>query len=317
LLVSAGFTIGYWILYIALGYGAQLIALVAVSISQVRKKQTDNASVTFQDRSPCYYGRVWSPPEKQSGSEQLVLQYFFFYAFNDWPQHGGLNYHQGDWEAVLVYLEKQDDEAKLEPTHLGLSAHHGGKIWDWEGVEKQIAKDKHSGEEQEHPVVYVAAGSHANYHKEGEKSPSDLLDDQRGLRYRIAEFLDHGWKLAYESVVRLDEGRRGIPGRLGREHEMPTREEPVPAKEYHKGDGRIIGPPDLQIQEQFTSWDCRAVLNERDLDWVEQYKGLWGLKTLAKDLSGPPGPKWNRLEDAKKHRERHYWRDPIGWRDEL
>ncbi len=47
------------------------------------------------------YGRV-----KEDG-QFVVLQYFFFYAFNDWRTAAkGLNQHEADWEMAAVFLEK-------------------------------------------------------------------------------------------------------------------------------------------------------------------------------------------------------------------
>jgi len=316
--VSAVFTTGSGILYLTLGYGAQFLALLLALVpgAPVRKKQTCSAYATCQNMSPCYYGRVWPPQQERSASENLVLQYFFFYALNDWPTHGGFNYHQGDWEAVFVYLKKQDDEAKPRATYLGLSAHHKGQAWEWKYVCTETAEDE-LGEKQEHPVVYVAAGSHANYREEGEKSLPDILSaDRRGFRYRIAKILDWGWQLGLEATESLNKRAKERLRRQVKDDETPAREDPVPTKEYHKGDGRIIGPPGLQIKREFTPWPDPVVLDDDNLlDWVEKYRGLWGFRTLAKDVSGPPGPMWNRLEDVKKDKEqRRYWRDPVGWR---
>ena len=52
-------------------------------------------------------------------------------------------------------------------------------------------------------------------------------------------------------------------------------------------------------------------------DWV-QYKGLWGVKSLLKEESGPPGPKWDR---PRKNQvgvdERIRWSKPLDWLAEL
>jgi hypothetical protein len=52
-------------------------------------------------------------------------------------------------------------------------------------------------------------------------------------------------------------------------------------------------------------------------DWV-QYKGLWGVESLIKDESGPPGPKWDRPKKGLAGvQERKRWGKPLNWLAEL
>ena len=74
----------------------------------------------------------------------ITVQYWLFYYYNDW-----LNKHEGDWEMVQVIL----DEAE-QPQWVVVSQHHGGTRRPWTAVQV---------EEETHPVIYVALGSHANY----------------------------------------------------------------------------------------------------------------------------------------------------------
>lgn len=76
---------------------------------------------------------------------QTVIQYWLFYAFNNGP----LNDHQGDIEVVEIFLDSTTDTPK---TAL-YSQHFAGQNAGWGDVEKV----------DNHPVVYVAQGSHANY----------------------------------------------------------------------------------------------------------------------------------------------------------
>jgi len=85
------------------------------------------------------YGRV----TKESTS--TVVQYWFFYAYNDAP----LNNHEGDWEMIEVILDSTQ-----EPVSAAYSQHLKGQRASWGDVEKM---------DSTHPVVYVARGSHANY----------------------------------------------------------------------------------------------------------------------------------------------------------
>ena len=45
------------------------------------------------------------------------------------------------------------------------------------------------------------------------------------------------------------------------------------------------------MRPQSSEW--KQVVLSPEPDWVH-YKGLWGVKSLMKDESGPPGPKWDR-----------------------
>ncbi len=74
----------------------------------------------------------------------ITIQYWLFYYYND-----AFNKHEGDWEMAEVGLD-----ATGEPEWLVLSQHHGGTRRPWSAVQV---------EEETHPAVYVALGSHANY----------------------------------------------------------------------------------------------------------------------------------------------------------
>jgi hypothetical protein len=79
-----------------------------------------------------------------TSSSSTVLQYWLFYAYNNGP----LNDHQGDIEVIEVFLDTAGN-----PQTVLLSQHGAGQNAAWGDVEKV----------DNHPVVYVAQGSHANY----------------------------------------------------------------------------------------------------------------------------------------------------------
>jgi hypothetical protein len=83
---------------------------------------------------------------------RLALQYWLFYPFNDFN-----NLHEGDWEMIQLVFAAADARAALdrEPLSVGYSSHEGAERADW-GEEKLELVDR------THPVVYPAAGSHAN-----------------------------------------------------------------------------------------------------------------------------------------------------------
>jgi len=63
--------------------------------------------------------------------------------------------------------------------------------------------------------------------------------------------------------------------------------------------------------------EWKRVLLNPEPEWV-QYKGLWGVKSLLKEESGPPGPKWDRpKKDQSGVNERKRWGRPLDWLREL
>jgi hypothetical protein len=83
---------------------------------------------------------------------ELALQYWFFYPFNDFN-----NTHEGDWEMIQLLFAAGDAAEAISrpPVAVGYSSHEGAERADW-GDEKLELVDG------THPVVYPAAGSHAN-----------------------------------------------------------------------------------------------------------------------------------------------------------
>jgi hypothetical protein len=98
-----------------------------------------------------------------------VLQYWFFYPFNDWGSgHDGMNDHEGDWELIALFFQEGT------PRHVAYSAHIGkpgthtwsdGNVTKWDDT---------------HPVVYVASGSHANYFCPGSHTIATFKDCSYG-----------------------------------------------------------------------------------------------------------------------------------------
>jgi hypothetical protein len=78
-------------------------------------------------------------------AEFLVVQYWFFYAFNP----GSINQHEGDWEMIEIILNSTET-----PLYAVYSQHFSGERAIWKDVQKM---------NETHPRVYVALGSHANY----------------------------------------------------------------------------------------------------------------------------------------------------------
>jgi hypothetical protein len=124
-------------------------------------KEFDSASVyAARDRA---MRASFAPPwtiyyaYRPLGPERWVLEYWMFYAFNDFK-----NVHEGDWEMIAIDLAVRRGTprifpAEITPRSIVYSAHHATLRRAWGELREG---DQLRGD---HPVVYVALGSHANY----------------------------------------------------------------------------------------------------------------------------------------------------------
>ena len=102
------------------------------------------------DSLPVTYAHIASQSDRPG---ELALQYWFFYAYNDFN-----NKHEGDWEMIQLVFDANSPEQALttSPAMIGYSQHEGAEKANWGDGKLQIVDGTH-------PVVYPAAGSHANY----------------------------------------------------------------------------------------------------------------------------------------------------------
>lgn len=121
---------------------------------------------------PTIYAHV-ATQEDEPG--KLALQYWLFYAFNDFA-----NTHEGDWEMIQLLFDASDPRDALDqaPIEVGYSSHEGAEGSDWDDEKLSIV-------DETHPVVYPAAGSHANKYTEalylGSSAEAGVgCDDTRG-----------------------------------------------------------------------------------------------------------------------------------------
>jgi len=99
---------------------------------------------------PAVYAHVATDPAFPG---RVALQYWFFYAFNDFN-----NKHEGDWEMIQLVFDGDDAAAALardRPAEVGYSSHEGAERAEWGDDKLEIVDGTH-------PVVFPAAGSHAN-----------------------------------------------------------------------------------------------------------------------------------------------------------
>jgi hypothetical protein len=230
-----------------------------------------------------YHGRVlW-----QDG--WVVLQYWFFYAFNDWRSgFFGANDHEADWEKVFVYLS-ESPSGELIPEWTAYSSHNyeGDVIrrrWDDPELEKI----------GEHPVVYVCAGSHSNQYTAGEYLTEVKLSFLAPLA-RVLGAVRAFWR---EKLRQYG----GDEAEAGQENNTPTIFR-IPFVDYARGDGPTIGPG------QEKEWDPPRLLSPPP-GWARHYRGLWGLyiRDPFEGEDAPAGPMYNR--DGSVARP---WYDPVGW----
>ncbi|MBK5225378.1 MAG: hypothetical protein JJD96_02230 [Thermoleophilia bacterium] len=111
----------------------------------------DHYTSTYVQRKDQFPATIYArmvPAETENGNS--AIQYWINYYANDHPEL----FHEGDWELVQVDLNENSDPVQAAYSH------HGGGTWrPWDAVEGPNG----------HPIVYVAAGSHANYFQAGDK----------------------------------------------------------------------------------------------------------------------------------------------------
>jgi hypothetical protein len=117
----------------------------AATYLDVRTAQPNQNASTYRTieqqleaaRRPTVYWRL----TRQPSTGRTAIEYWFLYLYNDFADR-----HEADWEGVTLFLK---DGAALGLTY----SQHQGRTWTaWPAA----APDNH-------PAVYVAAGSHANY----------------------------------------------------------------------------------------------------------------------------------------------------------
>lgn len=302
-----------------------------------RKSYHQYAEMTGEQRQPVYYGHVVHEQDGD-GNGWSILQYHFFYAFNDWRLGAnGVNHHEGDWEMVAVYLKNE------EPYALLMSQHGSGAMELWKDV--GLVKDK-LGRATTHPIIYPGLGSHANYSKPQVIRSPNLFDEgfvQRFL-YWIDGLLHFLFMLFNPSQKERQIALRQLalhPATALTEESFATlRDEKdhyvvTLPMEIATGDGFRIGCDGDHKHEkvgksssylkrvmsdrevtQPVSHHWKQVLLTDDQTWIE-YQGLWGVKSILQEESGPPGPKWDRPDKFFMIHPRKRWEKPLEWLREL
>lgn len=312
--------------------------LIMDMLSQATEKVAQEAYAHYarivdQHPQPVYYARVVRDVDEH-GNEWTVVQYHFFYAFNDWRlAANGMNHHEGDWEMVAVYLENDEPYAML------FSQHGVGALERWQDVRKVMDAQ---GQVTTHPLVYVALGSHANYsHAQVTRSPrlyhtgwvQRLLFWTDGLIHYIFMLFNPNEKARQ---IALEEMYSHPISFLSEEKLSTLRDEEdhyvvsLPM-DIASGDGLRIGFKGDNLREPVmrsssflkrsishrpvsrpTVHEWKGVLLDPEPGWL-QYKGLWGVRSFLRDESGPPGPKWDCSGKFGRPEVRMRWGRPLAW----
>jgi hypothetical protein len=263
------------------GYTSRVIdALFAISLlargrvpgSLARRAVQRYRSLSAENTAHPYYGRVVRT------ATWTALQYWFFYAFNDWRSgFNGANDHEADWEQVLVYLDV-DADGRAVPVWAAYAQHdyHGRDLrrrWD-DSEQLDLIGD--------HPVVYAGAGSHASYFR-----PGEYLAEQP---VRMPSFIQR----VSTVISTLIRGRGG--GDAGGSVMS------IAFVDFARGDGVSIGPGADR------AWD--PVVMDETQRWVSGYSGLWGM-SVEDPFEGedaPAGPMFNRDRSVRTS-----WADPVSF----
>jgi hypothetical protein len=276
--------VGYVSRFMDTLFSITLLARGRVPGSTAAAGRTAYASILAENEHYRYHGRVL----RQDG--WVVLQYWFFYAFNDWRSgFFGANDHEADWEKVFVYLS-ESPSGEVTPEWTAYSSHN------YEGdILRRRWDDPELQKVGEHPVVHVCAGSHSNQYAPGEY----LTEMELSLTGPLSRLLGAARRF-WHKTLRQYEGDEAEPGR---EDGSPTIFR-IPFVDYARGDGLTIGPG------QEKEWDAPRLLNNPIPDWVLLYRGLWGLYTRDpfEGEDAPAGPMYNRDESVARP-----WYDPVGW----
>ncbi len=236
-----------------------------------------------------YHGRVVRQ------GDWLVLQYWFFYYFNNWRSgFFGANDHEADWEMICIYLS-EDEQNNVTPEWAAYASH------DYAGDDlRRHWDDPELQRVGEHPVVYPGAGSHASYYTPGEYVTELTLPFLRPI-VRLADRLKHIWRTKFRQYTHINEDDgETAHGPEGEGFSIFQ----IPFVDYARGDGLGIG---LGENNQ---WFAPVVLRDDAPAWAVNYRGLWGLYTQD-PFSGedaPAGPMYDRDGSVRR-----VWYDPVGW----
>ncbi len=274
-------TVGYTARLVDAFFSLSLLLRGRVPGDAADAARDEYRAILAADERYCYYGRVI-----QQGTWK-VLQYWYFYAYNNWRSgFFGANDHEADWEMVAIYLAPGDDDG-WHPEWIAVTMHdaHGDDLrrrWDDPIVEKVGT----------HPLLYVAAGSHALYFQKGEYLSQIEIPALRPLSTRLNRLR----RLWHERLLTY-----GVP--LDETASSPSTLLRIPFIDYARGDGITLGANGDR------PWEIPVLIGDQT-PWVRHYHGLWGLyvQDPFAGENAPAGPMYNRDGTMRLS-----WHDPLAW----
>src|SRR4029450_156879 len=172
------------------------------------------AHIRYRDAgtlAPTYYVRA----VRDAG--YLVLQYWFFYAMNDWRStFSGVNDHEADWEQITLFLTEPDG-SEPELAWVAFSSHD--EVGD--DLRRRVDDPALQVVDGTRPVVHAGAGSHSGAYLAGDYIVS--------VSPPAAEKLTQQWRRFVRAIMpssRIQQ-RPGIG---------------LPFIDYRRGDGPSVGP---------------------------------------------------------------------------
>lgn len=181
----------------------------AITGAEFRLKQRDDANVDRHTTRcgynvesidvPCYVHV--NSARKAAGV--FDLQYLMFYPYNgptsDTGDYGG---HEGDWEMVVVRIERVGDDYRLLAVNY---LAHGNHAWYYP-AEAGRSDRRFAVNADGRPIVYSAKGSHASYTASGKRDGDTQYSTDRTGNGPI-------WR-TWHNVVRIvdDETGEALPG---------------------------------------------------------------------------------------------------------
>lgn len=275
--------VGYLSRFIDALFSISLLARGRVPGDAAAAAMREYQRILAQHEVYTYHGRVVRQ------DQWLVLQYWFFYPFNNWRSgFFGANDHEADWEMICLYLSEDTESGEVQPEWVAYASH------DYQGDDLRRRWDDPDLEKVgDHTVIYVGAGSHASYYQQGEY----LTELELAIFARITRFLEQVRAFGRKRLHQYE----GDAALLG--EEVSSNIFRIPFVDYARGDGLAIGPG------QTKSWASPHLLNPTPA-WVTFYRGLWGLYTRDPFAGedAPAGPMYNRDGSVRRA-----WYDPVGW----
>lgn len=117
------------------------------SIFQSVSDLYENIKKYYQPKIYAYFNSY-----SEESTKYYVLEYWFFYWGSELANTNIL-WHEGDWEMIMIWFD-----FNLKPIKIGFSQHYYGQVYKWDQIQKDV----------NHPIIYIARGSHTIYPNPGD-----------------------------------------------------------------------------------------------------------------------------------------------------